>query len=101
MKFKHHLEFETTEEINEIFSGGNKHLSDLIVDVAVHNVKTKRKTIPVVSIVAKDNDLIYDIVIEREDLAETLETNLETMVEYEDYERCQKIADAISYLKSK
>lgn len=101
MKFKHYLEFDTTEEINETFKGGNKHLSDLIVDIALDNVKTKRKKIPIVSISSKDDDLIYEVMIERDDLLATLETNLETMEEYEDYERCQLIADAISYLKNK
>jgi hypothetical protein len=101
MKFEHNLEFETTEEINETFRGGNKELSDLIVDIALKNLKTKKKQIPVVSITANDDDLIYEVMIDREDLLETLETNLETMEEYEDYERCQKIADGVNYLKNK
>lgn len=101
MKFKHYLEFETTEEINESFRGGNKKLSDMIVDIALDNIKTKRKTIPVVSISSNDNDLTYEVMIERGDLIATLETNLETMEEYEDYERCQSIIEAINYLKSK
>lgn len=101
MKFKNNLEFDTTEEINEIFSGGNKDLSNLIVDTAVKHTKTKRKNIPVVSITSKDEDLVYEIIIERDDLLETLQTNLETMEEYEDYERCQSIVEAINYLKSK
>ena len=80
---------------------GNKELSNLIVDSALLNLKTRKKEIPVVSISTKDNSLIYDIVISRPDLIETLEQNLETMEEYEDYERCQKIVNALKYLKSK
>ena len=34
-------------------------------------------------------------------MVETFETNLPIMEEYEDYERCQKIVNAINYLKSK
>ena len=37
--------------------------------------------------------------IERHDMVETLEQNLDVMEEYEDYERCQKITDALHYLK--
>lgn len=101
MKFKHNWEFDTTEEMNDSFRNGDKRLHDLIVDTALANVKTKRKTIPVVSIYTKDEDMIYDIMIERDDMIETLEQNLKSMEEYEDYERCQKIVNALDYLKLK
>ena len=101
MKFKHKLEFDTTEELNVSFTEGNKTLSDIIVDVAIKNIKTKRKNIPVVQFTTKDDYLIYDVIIERSDMIETLEQNLEVMEEYEDYERCQKITDALHYLKNK
>lgn len=101
MKFKHNWEFNTTEELNSIFSDGKKELNDLIVDIALKNLKTKRKEIPVVSIYTKDEDMVYDIMIDRPDMVETLEQNLTTMEEYEDYERCSKIIKAIDYLNSK
>jgi len=101
MKFKHNWEFDTTEELNDIFNGGMKELNDLIVDEALKNLKTKTKQIPVVSIYTKDEDLIYDILIDRPDIVETLEQNLDTMEDYEDYELCQKIVKALDYLKSK
>ena len=101
MKFKHNWEFDTTEEMNSIFKGGMKELNDLIVDTAIANLKTKRKEIPVVSIHTKDEDMFYDILIERPDMVETLEQNLSTMEKYEDYERCSKIIKAIDYLNSK
>ena len=101
MKFKHTLEFNTTEDLNEAFAGGNKFISEVIVDTALKNIKTKRKIIPVIQFTTKDDDMIYDVMIERPDMIETLEQNLEVMEEYEDYERCQKITDALHYLKSK
>ena len=101
MKFKHNWQFDTTEELEEIFGGESKELHDLIVDIALANLKTKRKQIPVVSILTKDDDTIYDIMIDRVDMLDTLEANLKSMEEYEDYERCQQIFEAISYLKSK
>jgi hypothetical protein len=101
MKFEHNWQFDTTEEMNNAFRGGLKELHDLIVDTALANVKTKRKEIPVVSILTKDDDTIYDIMIDRVDMVETLESNLVSMEEYEDYERCQQIVDAISFLKQK
>jgi len=101
MKFKHNWEFDTEEELQEIFNGSSKELHNLIVDTALLNLKTRKKTIPVVSIHTKDDDTIYDIMIERPDMIETLEQNLVTMEEFEDYERCQKIVNAINYLKLK
>ena len=38
--------------------------------------------------------------IERPDMVETLEQNLEVMEEFEDYERCQKITEALDYLRN-
>ena len=101
MKFEHNWEFDTTEQLNNIFKDGMKELNDLIVDIALDNLKTKPKQIPVVSIYTKDEDMTYDIMIDRPDIVETLEQNLTTMEEYEDYERCSKIVKAIDYLKSK
>lgn len=101
MKFEHNWEFDTEEEMTETFKGGNRKLHNLIVDTALANLKTRKKTIPVVSIYTKEDDMIYDIMIERPDMIETLEQNLQIMEEFEDYERCQKIFEAINYLKSK
>jgi len=101
MKFEHNWVYDTTEEMNNAFRGGEKKLHDLIVDTALSNLKTKRKEIPVVSIYTKDEDITYDVTIDRRDMLSTLEANLKSMEEYEDYKRCQQIFEAISYLKSK
>jgi len=101
MEFAHKWEFDSEDEIENIFSYGKKELNDLIVDTALDNLHTEIENIPVVSIFTKDTDTLYDIMIERPDMVETLEQNLTTMEEYEDYERCSKIIKAIDYLKSK
>ena len=48
MKFKHHLEFKSSEEMNIMFADDNKPISDLIVDIALANLDTTIKEIPVV-----------------------------------------------------
>jgi hypothetical protein len=100
MEFKHTMVFDTTEELEQGFTYGNKELSIFIVDVALENLKTELQTIPVVSISTNDDDLIYDIMIDRPDMIDTLEQNLESMETYEEYERCQKITDALHYLRN-
>ena len=98
MEFKHTMEFETTEEINETFSGGNKQLSDLIVDTILEELESDIQEIPIVSLTTKDDELIYEITANRDDLVETLEQNLDTMEDYEDYE--EVIPNALPYLGS-
>jgi|TARA_B100000780_G_scaffold279068_1_gene255348 hypothetical protein len=101
LNFKHHLEFKSSEEMNTMFADDNQSLSNLIVDIALENLDTTIETIPVVSIVTLEDDLIYDVVIDRNDMIETLEQNLELMEDFEDYGRCQKITDALFYLNNK
>lgn len=101
LEFEHHLDFESSKEMEEMFESDNPFLSNLIVDMALKNLDTTTQDIPVISIYTKDEDLIYDVIIGREDLVETLEVNLEVMEDFEDYERCQKIKDAINYLNNK
>ena len=101
MKFKHHLEFTSSEEMNIMFADDNKPLSDLIVDIALENLDTTIESIPVVSIATIEDDLIYDVIIDRIDMVETLEQNLILMEDFEDYGRCQKITDALFYLNNK
>ena len=60
------------------------------MDAALKNLKTSINKIPVVSIGTKDDDILYDIMIERPDMIETLEQNLEILIEVEDYKRCHE-----------
>ena len=101
LDFKHHLEFKSSEEMNIMFEDDNKPLSDLIVDIALENLDTTIESIPVVSIATIEDDLIYDVIIDRIDMVETLEQNLILMEDFEDYGRCQKITDALFYLNNK
>ena len=101
MEFKNKIVYNTTKEMEELLNGESKYLSDLIVDIALQNLKTRKKEIPVLQIITKDTDFIYDIIIDREDMIETLEINLDTMQDYEDYERCSLIVNALDYLKSR
>jgi hypothetical protein len=99
MKEKNIIEFDTTEEITEYVSGGNYNLSVLIVDTILKNLKTKKREMLIISFIAKDADLTYDIIVNRKDFIETLTQNLPSMEKYEDYERCQNIVNALKYLR--
>jgi hypothetical protein len=100
MKFKHHLTYSDSSKIESILANGDYDLSCLVVDVALENLKTKRKVIPVVSIYSQSEDLIFDLTLDREDMEETLTFNLPIMEEFEDFERCQEIVNGIKFIQS-
>jgi transcriptional regulator of heat shock response len=101
MEFKNKITYKTTADMEKLLNGESKYLSDLIVDITLQNLKTRKKEIPILQITTLDTNLIYDIIVDREDMIETLEVNLDTMQDYEDYERCSLIFNALDYLKSK
>jgi hypothetical protein len=101
MKFKHHLVYDNAKEVESLFITGDHNLSRLIVDITLENLKTKKKTIPIVSIYTQDEDIVFDFSLDREDIEETLNQNLPIMEKFEDYERCQKIVDGLKFIKNK
>jgi hypothetical protein len=101
MKFKHNWVYDNSEEVEEMLNGGDYKLSCLVIDTALENLKTKKKTIPIVSIYTQEEDMIFDFTLDREDIEETLNSNLKIMERYEDYERCQKIINGIKLIQDK
>lgn len=101
MKFKHHLVYDNSEDIGYMLDGGDYNLSCLVVDTTLENLKTKRKVIPIVSIYSQEEDMVWDLTLDREDMEVTLEKNLPIMEKFEDYERCQKIVNGIKFIKTK
>ena len=101
MKFKHQLVYDNSESIQYMLEGGDYNLSCLVVDTTLQNLTTKKKVIPIVSIYAQEDDMIWDLTLDREDMEETLSKNLEIMEKFEDYERCQEIVNGIKFIQSK
>lgn len=101
MKFKHQLVYDNSEEIQYMLEGGDYNLSCLVVDTTLQNLKTKKKVIPIVSIYAQEDDMVWDLTLDREDMEETLSKNLEIMEKFEDYERCQEIVNGIKFIQNK
>jgi hypothetical protein len=84
-----------------MLDGGDYNLSCLVVDTTLENLKTKKKVIPIVSIYSQEEDMVWDLTLDREDMEETLSKNLEIMEKFEDYERCQEIVNGIKFIQSK
>ena len=101
MKFKHHLVYDNSENIGHMLEDGDYNLSCLVVDTTLENLQTKKKVIPIVSIYAQEEDMVWDLTLDREDMEETLSKNLEIMEKFEDYERCQEIVNGIKFIQNK
>lgn len=101
MKFKHHLVYDSSQEIEYMLEGGDYNLSRLVVDTTLENLTTRKKVIPIVSIYAQEEEMFWDLTLDREDMEETLSKNLKIMEKFEDYERCQEIVNGIKFIQSK
>ena len=76
-------------------------ISQQIVETILSNIDTKRKELPVFEIEVESEGASYTLSIQTEEFMDTLKTNLIHFENEEAYEGCQKIIEAINYLKSK
>ena len=76
-------------------------ISQQIVETVLNNIDTKRKELPVFEIEVESEGVSYTLSIQTEEFMDTLKTNLIHFENEEAYEGCQKIIEAINYLKSK
>ena len=72
-----------------------------IVETVLENLNTKKKEIPVFEIEVSDEDSIYTLSVQKDEFIQILKTNLIHFENEEAYEGCQKIIEAINYLKTK
>jgi hypothetical protein len=76
----------------------NYEVSSLIVNSILKNLKNKKKKFKLIEINIMNEDSIYDIIIDRSNILDSLEKNLKIHEKHEDYESCSKILKAIQYL---
>jgi arginine repressor len=88
-----------SEELYKILEHGDYKISKAIVDKILENLNGTKKHVHVVSIFCEEDSYIYDLTLERKNFSSTLESNLETFEQAEDYEGCAQIKKAIEQLK--
>lgn len=76
-------------------------ISQQIVETVLNNLDTRKKQIPIFEIEVDSEGATYTLSIQTEEFLETLKTNLIHFENEEAYEGCQKIIEAINYLKTK
>ena len=72
-----------------------------IVETVLENLNTKKEQIPVFEIEVENEDSVYTLSVQRDEFVQILKTNLIHFENEEAYEGCQKIIEAINYLKTK
>lgn len=76
-------------------------IAQTIVETVLNNLKTRKKQIPVFEIEVEGEASTYTLSVQRDEFLSILKTNLIHFENEEAYEGCQKIIEAINYLKTK
>ena len=76
-------------------------ISQQIVETVLNNLDTRKKQIPIFEVEVDSEGATYTLSIQTEEFLQTLKTNLIHFENEEAYEGCQKIIEAINYLKTK
>jgi hypothetical protein len=92
---------QSVDDFQEMIDEKDFIIAESIVEGILANLENPKKNIHLLSIVCTEEESIYDITVEKQHFATTLEENLAHYVREERYEECQIIADTISELKGK
>jgi len=93
------IKVKSIEEFEEMLQEQDLKISKAIVEVALKNLKNKKRFIPVMEIHVEKDESIFDITLDRQNLVSTLQQNLEIHERNEDYEGCARIANALKELQ--
>ena len=93
------IKVKSVEEFEDMLQEQDLKISKAIIEVALKNLKGKKRFIPVLEIHVEEDESIFDITLDRQDMVSTLHQNLEIHERNEDYEGCARIAKAIQELK--
>ena len=74
-------------------------ISKAIVEVALKNLHSKKRFIPILEVHVEEEEEVFDITLDKQNLVSTLQQNLKIHERNEDYEGCARIANAIKELQ--
>ena len=93
------IKVKSVEEFEDMLQEQDLKISKAIIEVALKNLKGDKRFIPVLEIHVEEDESIFDITLDRQNMLSTLQQNLEIHERNEDYEGCARIAKAIQELK--
>ena len=92
------IKVKNVEEFEDMLQEQDLKISKAIIEVALKNLKGKKRFIPVLEVHVEEDESIFDITLDRQNMLSTLRQNLEIHERNEDYEGCARIAKAIKEL---
>ena len=93
------IKVKNVEEFEDMLQEQDLKISKAIIEVALKNLKGDKRFIPVLEVHIEEDESIFDITLDRQNMLSTLQQNLEIHERNEDYEGCARIAKAIQELK--
>lgn len=93
------IKVKSIEEFEDMLQKYDLKISKAIIEVVLKNLKGTKRFIPVLEIHVEEEESIFDITLDRRDMINTLQQNLEIHERNEDYEGCARIVKAIQELK--
>mgnify|MGYP003118380726 FL=1 len=101
MVYVKQIKVDNYDEFLEMTRNQKFTMAESIVNVVLNNLKTTKKEIPIFEIEVYNEDLTYTLSVQKEEFLDILEKNLIHFENEEAYEGCQKIVEAINFLKTK
>jgi len=95
------IQVDTYAEFLEMTRNEKFTISEAIVSTVLSNLKTKKKEIPIFEVEVYNEDSTYTLSVQRKEFLDILQKNLIHFENEEAYEGCQKIIEAINFLKTK
>ena len=93
------IKVKNVEEFEDMLQEQDLKISKAIIEVALKNLKGEKRFIPVLEVHVEEDESIFDITLDRQNMVSTLQQNLEIHERNEDYEGCARISKAIQELK--
>jgi hypothetical protein len=101
MAYVKQIRVDNYNEFLEITRNQKFTMAESIVNVVLSNLKTTKKEIPIFEIEVYNEDVTYTLSVQRNEFLDILKKNLIHFENEEAYEGCQKIIEAINFLKTK
>ena len=93
------IKVKNVEEFEDMLQEQDLKISKAIIEVALKNLKGDKRFIPILEVHVEEDESIFDITLDRQNMLSTLQQNLEIHERNEDYEGCARISKAIQELK--
>lgn len=101
MPYVKQIRVDTYAEFLEMTQNEKFTISSAIVDTVLSNLKTRKKEIPIFEVEVDQEGETYILSVQKKEFLDILQKNLIHFENEEAYEGCQKIVEAINFLKTK